>query len=70
MDEKIKILAQRVTNNIYRKVKIATKSIFFRFGNNVGIGADGTVTKYIDQIAEDVALNIIKKTLEVILCMM
>ena len=62
MDEKIKILAQRVTNNIYRKVKIATKSIFFRFGNNVGIGADGTVTKYIDQIAEDVALNIIKKS--------
>ncbi len=62
MDEKIKILAQRVTNNIYRKVKVATKSIFFRLGNNVGIGADGTVTKYIDQVAEDAALNVIKRS--------
>jgi fructose-1,6-bisphosphatase/inositol monophosphatase family enzyme len=62
MDEKIKILAQRITNNIYRKVKVATKSIFFRLGNNVGIGADGTVTKYIDQVAEDAALNIIKRS--------
>lgn len=62
MDEEIKILAGKTVDKIYRKVKKATDTDFHRFGNNIGIGADGTPTKYIDKVAEDVAISFLKKS--------
>ncbi len=62
MVEEIKILAGKVVDKIYRKVRRVAKSDFSSFKRNVGIGADGTPTKFIDQLAEDVALKAIKKS--------
>jgi len=62
MDEEIKILAQNTVDKTYRKVKRAQSTDFHRFGKNIGIGADGTPTKYIDKIAEDAAISFIKKS--------
>lgn len=62
MQPDIKILANKTVDKIYRKIRRAQLQDFHRFGINIGIGADGTPTKYIDKIAEDVALNVIKKS--------
>ncbi len=62
MDEKLKLFANQITENISDKIKKLQNSDFHRFGNNVGLGADGTVTKYIDKIAEDIALEKIQKS--------
>lgn len=62
MDEEIKILAHKVVDRIYRKVRKCNSTEFHKLGSNIGIGADGTPTKYIDIIAEDVAVSIIKKS--------
>ncbi|MEF8847814.1 MAG: inositol monophosphatase family protein [Candidatus Thermoplasmatota archaeon] len=62
MDEEIKILANKTVERIYRKVKKDYKSNFYRFGNNISIGADGTPTKYVDKIAEDAALDFLNKS--------
>ena len=62
MDEEIRILARKTVDKIYRKVNRSIFSEFHRFGSNIGIGADGTPTKYIDKLAEDVAIKFIKKS--------
>ena len=62
MNEKIKILANKTVEKICRKVRKASLTEFHKLGANIGIGADGTPTKYIDKIAEDVALKFIKKS--------
>jgi fructose-1,6-bisphosphatase/inositol monophosphatase family enzyme len=62
MDEEIKILAYETINKIYRKIRKIQLSEYHKFGINVGIGADGTPTKYIDKVAEDVALKFLKKS--------
>jgi len=62
MNEKMKLLANDVVDVISKKVKELSITDFHKFGSNVGLGADGTVTKYIDKIAEDVALEVIKKS--------
>ena len=62
MNEKYKLFAKQITDSISDKIKKIHNSDFHRFGNNTGLGADGTVTKYIDKIAEDVALKEIKKS--------
>lgn len=62
MVEEIKILAGKVVDKIYHKVRKIAVSDFYSFKKNVGIGADGTPTKFIDQLAEDVALKAIKKS--------
>lgn len=62
MDEELKLLAQKIANNVAKKVKKTYSTDFYKFGNNIGLGADGTVTKYIDKIAEDAAINILKKS--------
>jgi len=62
MDEDIKMLANNTVDKIYRKIKRVYSSDFHRLGSNVGIGADGTTTKYIDKVAEDVALKYLKKS--------
>ena len=61
MDEEIKLLANKTVDKIYRKVRRAYSTEFHRFGTNIGIGADGTLTKYVDKLAEDVAIKFIKK---------
>ena len=62
MDEEIKILAQKTVDKICRKVKKVNTTEFHKFGKSIGIGADGTPTKYIDKIAEDVAIEFIDKS--------
>ena len=62
MNEEIKVLAQKTVDKIYRKIKRARIKDFHKFGVSIGVGADGTPTKYIDKIAEDVAINFIKKS--------
>jgi len=62
MDEEIKILAKKIVDKISVKVKRESNRNFFKMGRTVDVGADGTPTKYIDKIAEDVAIKIIKKS--------
>ena len=62
MDENIKLLAIKTAERVARKVKKSQVSDFFRFGNNVGLGADGTATKFIDRLAENTALDLINKS--------
>jgi fructose-1,6-bisphosphatase/inositol monophosphatase family enzyme len=61
MDKEIKNIAYQIVEKIARKVKRATVKEFHRLGTNIGIGADGTPTKYVDKLAEDVALKVLKK---------
>ncbi len=62
MDENIKLLAIKTADSVARKVKKSLVSDFYRFGNNIGLGADGTATKFIDKLAEDTAFYIINKS--------
>ena len=62
MDEEIKLLAHKTAETVARKVKKATSTDFLKFGNNAGLGADGTVTKYVDKLAEDAAINYLNKS--------
>jgi len=62
MNENLKLLAHKTVNVVYRKIKRARSSEFYKFGNNTGIGADGTITKYVDKIAEDAAFDFLKKS--------
>jgi len=62
MKENLKILANKTAELVARKVKKSAASEFHKFGNNVGLGADGTVTKYVDKIAEDAAINYLNKS--------
>jgi len=62
MDEEIKILVNKIAEGVCRKIKKVYVSDFHILGNNIGIGADGTVTKHIDKVAEDAALSIVKKS--------
>jgi len=62
MDENLKVLAHQVVEKIARKIKREAKEQFHAFGRTVGLGADGTPTKYVDQLAEDIALKQIKKS--------
>ena len=62
MNDELKLLAQKVADTVYRKVRQANSKEFHKFGTNIGIGADGTPTKYIDKFAEDIAIKIIKRS--------
>ena len=62
MKENLKTLANKTAELVARKVKKSAASEFHKFGNNVGLGADGTVTKYVDKIAEDAAINYLNKS--------
>jgi len=59
MNDKIKQFAKEIVENISNKIKESSLTSFHRFGSNTGLGADGTVTKYIDKLAEDVAVEMI-----------
>ena len=62
MDEELKLLAKKIVDRVSRNVKKACSTDFYRFGSNVGIGADGTVTKFVDKFAEDVAVDVLNKS--------
>jgi fructose-1,6-bisphosphatase/inositol monophosphatase family enzyme len=62
MNEELKILTQKTAEVVTRKIKKATKEEFYKFSNNTDLGADGTITKYVDKIAEDAALNYLQKS--------
>ena len=62
MDERLKILAQKCADVVSRKIKRVQSTDLYRFGSNVGIGADGTVTKYVDKLAEDAAIKFLNKS--------
>lgn len=62
MIEKYKLLAQKCADVVSSKIKSAQLTDFYRFGSNIGIGADGTVTKYVDKIAEDAAIDFLNKS--------
>ena len=62
MNEELKILSQKTAEAVTRKIKKATKEEFYKFSINTDLGADGTITKYVDKIAEDAALNYLQKS--------
>ena len=62
MDNEIKKIAFDVSNKIYEEIIRIPRSEYHKFVVNVGIGADGTPTKYIDKFAEDIAIDFIKKS--------
>lgn len=62
MDETVKVLAQQMVTKIDRKIRRELKANFVRMGRTIDIGADGTPTKIIDKLAEEVALKTLKKS--------
>jgi fructose-1,6-bisphosphatase/inositol monophosphatase family enzyme len=62
MEEKFKQLANKIVEKISKEVKKETRNNFYKLGKTVGIGADGSPTSYIDQVAENVALKILEKS--------
>ncbi len=62
MEEKLKQLANHIVEKISKEVKKESKNNFYKLGKTVGIGADGSPTSYIDQVAEDVAIRILEKS--------
>jgi len=62
MEEKLKILAHQIVDKTARKIKKENKENFHKLGRTVGLGADGTPTKYIDQMAEEVVIKTLKKS--------
>ena len=62
MDENLKLLAHKTADTVARKIKKIQSTDFYKFGTNIGLGADGTVTKYVDKIAEEAALNYLDKS--------
>ena len=64
MEENFKSLAIQIVEKISKEVKKETRNNFYKLGKTVGIGADGSPTSYIDQVAEDVAIRILEKSEE------
>ena len=62
MDEKIKALAHKTVDKIYQNIRKTSVNEFHKLGNSIGVGADGTTTKYIDKVAEDIAIGFIEKS--------
>jgi fructose-1,6-bisphosphatase/inositol monophosphatase family enzyme len=62
MDKEIKLLMHKTVDKIFRKIRRVNLSEFHKLGTNVGVGANGTTTKYVDKVAEDAAIRLIKKS--------
>jgi fructose-1,6-bisphosphatase/inositol monophosphatase family enzyme len=62
MEEKLKQLAFQIVDKISKEVKKESRNNFYKLGKTIGIGADGSPTSYIDQVAEDVALTLLEKS--------
>jgi fructose-1,6-bisphosphatase/inositol monophosphatase family enzyme len=61
MEKEIKILAQQVVKKMDRRIRRDLSKNFYKLGKTIGLGADGTPTKYLDKSAEDVAIKTIKQ---------
>jgi fructose-1,6-bisphosphatase/inositol monophosphatase family enzyme len=62
MDEKLKLLANDIVEKIWKGVKKEKRNNFYKLGKTIGIGADGSPTSHIDQVAEDIAISILEKS--------
>ena len=62
MNQEIKLLANKTVEAVCRKIKRSNSTDFHKYGTNTGIGADGTLTKYVDKIAEDAAIKYIERS--------
>lgn len=62
MDEELKLLANKIVDSVCRKIRKSASNDFYKFGSNIGIGADGSITKYVDKIAEDAAVHVLEKS--------
>ncbi len=62
MDSQLLILANQIVEKIDRKIRRENKKSFFEFKKTIDIGADGTPTKFIDKMAEEIAIKTIKKS--------
>jgi fructose-1,6-bisphosphatase/inositol monophosphatase family enzyme len=62
MEEKFRQLANHIVEKISKEVKKESKNNFYKLGKTVGIGADGSPTSYIDQVAENVAIRLLEKS--------
>lgn len=62
MEEKYKLLAHQIVEKISKVVKKESRNTFYKLGKTIGVGASGSPTSYIDQVAEDVAIKILGKS--------
>jgi len=62
MDEQLKLLAHTVVSSLVRTVEKACETEFHRLGTRVGVGASGVPTTYLDKLAEDKAISLLKKS--------
>ena len=62
MDDEVRQLAYTIIQKIYRKVRRGMKNQFYQMRRVVDIGVDGTPTLYVDRVAEDVAIAVVKKS--------
>jgi fructose-1,6-bisphosphatase/inositol monophosphatase family enzyme len=62
MNVEVKRLAVTIVQKISRKIRREMTMQFFQMGKIIDIGADGSPTAFIDQIAEDVAMKVLKKS--------
>jgi len=62
MDKELELLAQKIAEKITKTVRKTAVSDFTKLGANVGVGASGTPTSYIDKLAEDAAISLIEKS--------
>jgi fructose-1,6-bisphosphatase/inositol monophosphatase family enzyme len=59
-------MAQNITDAIENRIKEEYAENFTRLSTEICMGADGTWTQYIDQVAEQVALDIIGETANIL----
>jgi fructose-1,6-bisphosphatase/inositol monophosphatase family enzyme len=62
MEEELKQLAHTLVEKISKEVKKEERNNFYKLGKTIGIGADGSPTSYVDQVAEDIAIKTLEKS--------
>ena len=62
MNAAVKELAEKVVNQIAARVRREQRLHLGQLGRQIGIGADGTPTTYIDKVAEDIAVRLLKRS--------
>lgn len=62
VNEEIKTLAMRIVNQITTRVRREQRQHFSQLGRQIGIGASGSPTTYLDKVAEDVAIRLLKRS--------
>ncbi len=62
MDKEIKDLVKKIADPVEKTIKEERKGNFKKFGKYLYRGADGTPTLYVDKIAEDIAIKIVRNS--------